>query len=85
MNKHTPGPWEAIPSAQLRENGMVHVTRDNGSVVASAWEDADARLTAAAPDLLAALQLMIVAYEHEASPENPALLQARAAFAKATS
>lgn len=43
-----------------------------------------ARLIAAAPELLEALEAMIIAYEHEASPENPSLLMARAAITKAT-
>jgi len=34
-------------------------------------------------DLLAALEAMVQSYEHEASMENPALLQARAALSKA--
>lgn len=45
--------------------------------------DADARLISAAPDLLVALQGMVDSYEHEASADNPALIAARAALAKA--
>lgn len=44
---------------------------------------ANANLISAAPDLLQALQNMVESYQYEASPDNPALLQARAAIAKA--
>lgn len=43
---------------------------------------ANANLISAAPDLLRALQNMVESYQYEASPDNPALLQARAAIAK---
>ena len=44
---------------------------------------ANANLIAAAPELLEALKEMVNSYELEASPENPALLQAKAIIAKA--
>lgn len=36
-----------------------------------------------ASELVEALQNMVESYQYEASPDNPALLQARAAIAKA--
>lgn len=44
---------------------------------------ADYQLIAAAPELLEALQDMVESYQYEASMENPSLLKARAAIAKA--
>lgn len=46
-------------------------------------DEDDMALITAAPDLLEALQNMVTAYEYEASIDNPALLSARAAIAKA--
>ncbi len=42
------------------------------------------RLRGMRRELLEALEAMVTSYEYEASAENPALLQARAAIAKAT-
>lgn len=53
MSAHTPGPWHHDKAA-----GYVFVTTDGGKQdmdVARAFKDADGRLIAAAPDLLAAL------------------------------
>jgi hypothetical protein len=55
---HTPGPWRAEPCG----DGFVITYNDAGNWLATVWEDgdgneeADARLIAAAPDLLAALK-----------------------------
>ena len=46
-------------------------------------DEDDMTLITAAPDLLEAMQNMVTAYEYEASIDNPALLAARAAIAKA--
>lgn len=55
---HTPGPWEATaPSAA---NGWWIVSAAHGEVGSGdgGYEEADARLIAAAPDMLAALQVV---------------------------
>lgn len=44
---------------------------------------ANQQIMASAPELLEALQNMVEAYQYEASIDNPALLSARAAIAKA--
>lgn len=44
----------------------------------------DLRLLRAAPKILAALKSMIDSYQYEASQENPALLEAKAAVFEAT-
>jgi hypothetical protein len=79
--KHTPGPWKYLPDAWI--------IADVGSVVLTSqgMEKADARLIAAAPDMLAALRELVEDYEaayggnDEDAPK--ALTQARAAIAKA--
>lgn len=53
------------------------------SVTCAEPKRADRDLIAAAPDLYDALEAMILSYEYEASMDNPALLQAKAALAKA--
>jgi hypothetical protein len=63
MSAHTPGPWHFVPMAQMadcNEQGpMAGVFDDDDgemdALIATAEKDADARLMAAAPDLLDAL------------------------------
>lgn len=82
MSKHTPGPWH------IGSNMILKII--NGSYFSIAevndWDDEtvpNARLIAAAPDLLEALEI-IVATEHERHGYNPFWTdQARAAIAKA--
>lgn len=85
---HTPGPWRIIPRAHERNGPCIQRGREGGFMVkgmSSEAEDADARLIAAAPDLLAACkeaeeQLSIMA----ASPASNWWVQKlRAAIAKA--
>ena len=79
--KGTPGRWIK------RGDGIVAPGDIEVAVVVNFQDDeamdADAILIAAAPELLQALQNMVESYQYEASPDNPALLQARAAIAKA--
>lgn len=75
MSKHTPGPW-TVSGGTIR-NLHGHLVADFHST------DADARLIAAAPELLAALQL-IVAKRYEPSL-YAAIDDARAAIAKVQS
>lgn len=81
--KHTPAPWH------LDEEFLaIHFNAWNGGI--SLHKDtpnglANARLIAAAPDLLAALEYMLREQEKEGfGDEMPDILQARAAIAKAT-
>jgi len=60
MSKHTPGPWVVV---RRRDHGD-HVIQSDSDTVAVVWDeggspDADARLIAAAPDMLAALELLL--------------------------
>ena len=87
MNKeHTPGPWHVDYT-----QGMV--TQD-GVPIAYVYGDysdtplPDARLIAAAPDLLAALKVLLFAFEELAKAikplsSDPVIVSARAAVCKA--
>lgn len=83
-NTHTPGPWEA-----LNRGYKHHVTsQDAGAFYAEICgphHEANARLIAAAPDLLAALQICAKELRKISSNVlmNPAYQKARAAIAKA--
>ena len=86
MSKHTPGPW-------LRDGDRVYTLHKLAHVEASRWNaqvrpsvgcppdeaDANARLIAAAPELLEALKWTARALDKE----HPAAIKARAAIAKA--
>lgn len=96
MSKHTPGPWQvgmAFDNYGETEIAIEHMTPAGNLVVAVALgglqgQDANARLIAAAPDLLGALQVMLRDYTavHDIGDVEmqPAIYQARAAIAKAT-
>ena len=85
MPEHTPGPWRV-------ENQVEHraIVAANGQPVASTLlagrtiktADADARLIAAAPEMLAALETSLL-YFGPASDDFPIKKQIRAALAKA--
>lgn len=82
MSAHTPGPLHAGPES---ENGVYGVLLQSGHSIGYALVEEDARLWAAAPDLLAALKAYVSemdAGEGPATRKSPAL--ARAAIAKAT-
>ena len=78
VTKHTPGPW--IPARKANCTSCRHpaILRDGGQVATATWQgseaatDANARLIAAAPELLEALQEM-VAGDAEAIAEADAL------------
>lgn len=85
--QHTPGPWHIMKP--LESNGYVWVNPMGGMCgeIATAWPisqgsaEANARLIAAAPDLLEALQGFLVMTEgHFMEPQQKA---AKAAIAKA--
>ena len=82
--QHTPAPWTLDPCASgwmLISNGQ--------DITAKPFDarDADARLIAAAPDLLAALQMVNRIWSHDQTanlaPDSPAAI-VRAAIARAT-
>ena len=84
MTMHTEGPWPMRESA-------THVTVTNARGDAVFHDDkripgvmADARLIAAAPDLLEALKWMVLRTEEGGYPDGKCLEDARAAIARAT-
>lgn len=85
--KGTPGKFTHDVIESCSGEVFVSVLDADGVSIAFCGKDkiaeANAQLFSAAPDLLEALQNMVTAYEYEASIDNPALLAARAAIAKA--
>jgi hypothetical protein len=83
--QHTPGPWRYLPGDGLAWRPSVQRATEGGFVVQGSSrerEEADARLIAAAPDLLEAL---IALHTQTNSTElAKAHDKARAAIAKAT-
>lgn len=94
---HTPGPWECKHRAGSDEMYRTEIfSAKHGGIATCAWtpkncgngvtatyREANARLIAAAPDLLAALQFMLDSEVH-GWDILPAQEQARVAIAKAT-
>lgn len=95
--KHTPGPWHCDGISEY--TGEMLVRAENGDTVTRVCcygpqsetpfsQAANARLIAAAPELLAALQVMVRDYAavHDIGDVEmqPAIYQARAAIATAT-
>ena len=88
---HTPGPWRLEPLPQQRggqRRGYDIVGETPVVILCNDWRnphtDADAALISAAPDLLAALLFLV--REARASgiiEQEPCMVQARAAIAKA--
>ena len=94
--KFTPGPWYVGSGTYEGRNiySVASVTDDEGftyqPIVASAEDDgidcwdANARLIAAAPDLLEALKWMVLRTEEGGYSDGKCLEEARAAIARAT-
>jgi len=84
--KHTPGPWSINrydtydKDIVIREPG-VRVDFDD---VDQDEQEANARLIAAAPELLEALNAMMDGYDESYTQDQPPNKAARAAIAKAT-
>jgi hypothetical protein len=57
MSSHTPGPWEAHNHRIYAEDTNLHIA-DICRAPDGDWSPANARLIAAAPELLAALKIM---------------------------
>jgi hypothetical protein len=97
MTKHTPGPWSvAVGPAMLADNGLASLGRLSVVAATAVLYDnleADARLIAAAPDLLAVARAVVELMGHlyptaaesvdMSGLESALLFGARTAIAKA--
>lgn len=92
MSKHTKGPWH---TCKAFNSGQLHVMADGPhglqrAIALDVWADneenaANARLIAAAPELLYALQVAITSMlDAGHSPNSATMKLAKAAVAKAT-
>lgn len=90
--KHTPGPWHNF-GRQRNVAGLPHSAVGAKTLLArvyseaygdDAQETANARLIAAAPDLLEALRWIVLRTEEGGYPDGRCLEEARAAIARAT-
>lgn len=91
MSKHSDGPWRSITED---ESGNYEIVCDSRPYVCTVWggalpkvTKANARLIAAAPELLSVVEMVVEAYDPIDSPPESAFGQivnaARAAIAKA--
>lgn len=81
QNKHTPAPWKVIKEVERLPNSKEIQTLD-GKVIAEVFTDvaesaANARLIAAAPELLAALKNLLDDVEYARQYIEPGLIGAR--------
>ena len=88
MSKHTPGPW--IAEQQINQDGKslpmfdIWTNSDKPKYIGEMPIGSNARLIAAAPDLLAALFELLAESEEFHNPNTEGWNMARAAIAKAT-
>ena len=77
---HTPGPWQYVDDGPTN-----YLINGPDTPVGEAGREANARLMAAAPDLLEALRAVVrdIAFESGNRPHNTALHAAEAAIEKA--
>lgn len=98
MNKPTPGPWQVetgnpgnfVINSDPEDNGKwgavaeVRANREGSREIDAAEAEANARLMAAAPDLLAALRaILLQVCQGKVLERDACITQARAAIAKA--
>lgn len=85
--KHTPGPWYTTAKGNKYQAQIAQEPTGKTISVTYTGNDADARLIAAAPDLLAALEALVsIIYSEQPNPSvslRALIPQARAAIAKA--
>lgn len=92
MSKHTPGPWKVASSAACQEIDVFEIAEVSDLRVIHAVEawptpgkpEDDARLIAAAPDLLRSLEYAVGILAAYCGSDHPETHNALAAIAKAT-
>ena len=94
MSKHTPGPWSVggkykNPTVLVNAKGESIASGGNNRAVVGEELEASLRLAAAAPELLASLQLLVAhldrgAYSGVMMPDVHTMHAARTAITKAT-
>lgn len=87
---HSQGPWEATGWNNLTVNTaagntIVAIAGGDGNNMGVPKEEmqANARLIAASPEMLEALELMLGTFEYPSNTSNPAVVAAKAAVSKA--
>lgn len=60
--KHTPGPWQVLPPKEGQPSITIAIPSNDAVYVAGSTKEANARLIAAAPELLEALEAMVEMY-----------------------
>lgn len=94
MSKHTPGPWTMHPrfadGAEVRSLAQVawcgsacEISKSGGQIIDAAEARANARLIAAAPDLLAACEMALLDMRYYATVHGESITAIEAAIAKA--
>lgn len=88
--KHTPAPWMRVHNSRGRTYRIISSANETvtalpivGGIDDFDENEANARIIAAAPELLAALEKLIAQTVADGKPATHALLDARAAIAKA--
>ena len=90
QGKHTPGPWRYAPTNTETVSHLVRCSEGYAVADVTHWfdlpADANARLIAAAPDMLEALEFIAgyAAMEPRIASDEVVIERARAAIAKAT-
>lgn len=89
MSAHTKGPWDFWSGYNPYDKIEAQVTADGGDIVIASYNhlisegEANARLIAAAPELLEALQMILDHHQMEWRTDDVACIAAEKAIAKA--
>lgn len=86
MSKHTPGPWRYKRHSVDSNYMLIYCSSDNsdGDNIRGYCGEANARLIAAAPELLEACKMLLVNMNLAGWENDYAAIRARAAIQKAT-